>query len=610
MSNRPRSANSLRSIIGLCLLQSWRQILSAMFCVLASTALALALPWPVKFVFDYVLFAKPVPAEISPWAPWLSHGSIEALAILAASGVLMTLFIAVFAYYQLYVTSRIGAEIIYRLRTAMFDHLQTLSLSFHSRARSGELLSKLVVDTNTMRDIYSEYTLAFVTHALTVVGMCAVMYMIQPELALVVMLTFPILFAVLFMLLHGMRRTARRQRSRESELTTRLTEVLGAVALVQAFGRERMESERFEHQSRQSKDESIRAARIEAAVARMVEIVRALGTALVIVFGGMQVLRGVMTPGDLLVFSTYIVNIYKPVRVMARLSARFSKASASAERIREVLAARPEIEDRPNARELQTIDRPITFEEVSFRFDAGPPVLDRISVVLPKGKVTALVGASGAGKTTFANLIVRLCDPTSGRILIGGVDLRDYTRKSLRQHIGMVLQETLLFGASIRENIAYGKPDATTSEIEQAARSAGAHEFICQLPMGYDELIGESGATLSGGQRQRISLARALIKKPSLLIMDEPTSALDVQSEAQIRLAVRSSQHGKTTLLIAHHLQSVQHADHIIVLRSGRIVEQGSHDELVRRNGYYCQLFQITSAQHGAVRHAASAILS
>ncbi len=226
------------------------------------------------------------------------------------------------------------------------------------------------------------------------------------------------------------------------------------------------------------------------------------------------------------------------------------------------------------------------------------------------GKVTALVGASGAGKTTFANLIVRLCDPTSGRILIGGVDLRDYSRKSLRQHIGMVLQETLLFGASIRENIAYGKPDATMSEIEQAARSAGAHEFICQLPMGYDELIGECGATLSGGQRQRISLARALIKKPSLLIMDEPTSALDVQSEAQIRSAVRSSQHGKTTLLIAHHLQSVQHADHIIVLRSGRIVEQGSHDELVRRNGYYCQLFQITSAQHAAVRHAAPAILS
>jgi ATP-binding cassette subfamily B protein len=580
-------------IIRKCLWQSRREIALAGLCVLGSTAVALALPWPLKLIFDTVLFGKPLPEGLAWASRVLEPGSVVSLAVLGACIVTLALLAASFAYSQLYVTSRIGFEITFRLRSALFAHLQQLSLSFHSRARSGELLSKMVSDTNTLKDIYSEYVLAFATHLLTVLGMCVVMLLIDTTLALIVMLSFPVLFGLLYVLLSRMRLSARSQRHRESELTSRLTEVLGAISLVQAFGRERYEVERFEEQSGHSKRESVRMARIEATVARLVEIVRAIGLATVLIFGGLQVLRGRMSPGDLLVFSSYIVDMYKPVRIMARLSARFSKASASAERIREVLETPIDIKDAPDAVDPPPLHGEITFEHVSFAYEPGKPILDDLTLTLPAGRFVALVGASGAGKSTLANLIIRLYDPASGRVLIDGIDIRRFRRESLRARIGVVLQTAMLFGASIRENIAYGRPDATAEDIEAAARAAAAHGFIVEMPGGYDAEIGESGGTISGGQRQRISLARALIKRPDILIMDEPTSAIDAESEARIRQALRTVQKDKTTLLIAHHLQSVRHADLIVVLSRGKVIEQGTHAELVARNGAYCELFQI-----------------
>lgn len=584
-------------IIRSCLWTARRQVAVAVLCVIGSTLVALALPWPLKLIFDTILFGKPVPAGAPLLADWIVPGSVLSLSILAGCIVLLALLSASFAYTQLYVTSRIGFEITFLLRNAVFAHLQRLSLSFHSRARSGELLSKLVSDTNTLRDIYSEYVLAFATHLLTVIGMCAIMLIVNPTLALIIICTFPVLFGALYVLLSRMRLSARAQRYREGELTTRLMEVLNAVPLVQAFGRENYEIERFEDQSNRSKLESIRIARIEATVARLVEIVRAVGMAVVVLFGGIQVMRGHMSPGDLLVFSSYLVDMYRPVRLMARLSARFSKASASAERIREVLETPIDIKDAPDAIEAPSFRGEITFEHVSFAYEPGKPILDDLNLTLPAGRFVALVGASGAGKSTVANLIVRLYDPGAGRVLIDGVDIRRYRRDSMRARIGVVLQSALLFGTSIRENIAYGKPDAGLDEIQQAARDAAAHEFICRLPAGYDEEIGESGGTISGGQRQRISLARALLKRPDILIMDEPTSAIDAESEARIRAALRTVQKNKTTLLIAHHLQSVRHADLIVVLRNGKVVEQGTHDELVARRGHYCDLFQIDAEE-------------
>lgn len=585
-----------REIIFSCLWQAKLGVVCVVFCVLASTALTLAAPWPLKLLFDYVLLAKPLPPEFNYLSPFVQAGDSTSLLWLAMTVVVLAILSAASTYGQMLITSRIGLDIVHRLRSALFDQLQRMSLSFHSRTRSGELLSKLVGDTNTLRDVYSEYLVSTVTHALTIVGICAVMYMIDAQLALLVLLTFPLLFYALLAVMRTVRASSRRQRHQEGALVSRLSEVLSAVPLVQAFGREAFESERFASSSAKSKQESIRTARAEAAAARLVEVARALGTALMIVLGGAQVLRGRISPGDFLVFSTYIVNLYKPVRVLARVSSRLFKASASADRVREILDAVPEMKDAPNAVVAPVLKGAIAFHDVSFGFERGADVLDRVSFTIPAGTSAALVGTSGAGKSTIAKLLVRFYDPAAGAITFDGNDLRRYTQASVRQQIGLVPQESLLFGSSVAENIGYGKSGATQLEIEQAARLALAHDFIVALPDGYNTALGENGANLSGGQRQRICLARALIRDPSILILDEPTSAVDFESEAQIRTQLGQLRHGKTTLIIAHQLQSVRGADQILVLKGGRIVEVGTHAQLVRLRGHYCDLFQIDSS--------------
>jgi ATP-binding cassette, subfamily B, bacterial len=569
------------------------QIALAALCIAGSTVAALLAPWPLKLVFDQILLNKPLPPILGSLSGLVHAGSIAGLAALSIVLVLIAFFTGVFAYWQLFITSRIGYQIVYRLRGEMFEHLQRLSLSFHNRSRTGELMSKITTDTNTLKDVYSEYLVTFATHILTVGGMFAIMLALNWKLALIVAITFPVLSWSLFQVLRRVKKSARKQRANEGELAARVSEILMAVNLVQAFGRERYERERFETESALSMEESIRAARMEAAATRLVEIVSSFGTALVVAFGGWQVLRGALTPGDLLVFTSYIANMYKPVRAMARLSARISRASASVDRISEILEIEPEIQDAPDAVEAKHLRGEIVFENVSFGYDPGKLILKNVSFRVPAGKRVALVGSSGAGKSTIANLILRLYDAVEGRVLIDGVDVRQYQKESLRREIGVVLQDTVLFGISVRENIAYGKPDASDEEIEQAAREVHAHDFIGRLPEGYDEVLGEGGGTLSGGQRQRICLARALIKHPSILIMDEPTSAVDSDSEALIRDAVRHLQQGKTTLLIAHQLYTVQDADRILVLKDGSIVEQGTHDELSRRGGYYSDLFRL-----------------
>lgn len=588
------SGSKFSDVIRTSIRGQWKGVLFAGFCIIGTTVTTLAAPWPLKMMFDHVILGKPLTGIVSQFGAWLQAGSMQSLIVLAGIAIGLALLSAAFAYSQLLVTSRIGFEVVYKLRSELFNHLQRLSLAYHRKFSTGELLSKVVSDTNTLKDVYSEYLLALVTHVLSVAGMCAIMLMIDWQLGTLVILTFPLLFAVLYAILQSVRKSARRQRRQEGELVARLTEVLQALPLVQSFGRERYESERFESRSTETKEESIRTARMEAAASRLVEIVRALGTGIVILFGGMQVLKGRMTPGDLLVFSTYIVALFKPVRIMARLSARITKASASAERIREILDTEPDIIDAPEAIKPDRIQGAIAFKNVVFSYaaDSGH-VISGVDFQVKPGTKVALVGASGAGKSTLVNLLLRLYDPAAGRILIDGVDLKKYNREHLRQHIGYVQQNTLLFGASFRENISYGKLDASQQEIEDAAKAVGLHDFICSLPKGYDEELGERGAILSGGQRQRLSLARAIIKNPAIMIMDEPTSALDGASEAEVRLALANVTRGRTVVLIAHHLKSVSEADLILVLKGGRIIERGSHETLLKQGAHYCSLFNL-----------------
>jgi ATP-binding cassette subfamily B protein len=373
--------------------------------------------------------------------------------------------------------------------------------------------------------------------------------------------------------------------------------VLSAMSLVQAFAQEKYEEQQLDHATSQNLQESIRLARLQAAANRSSEIITTVGTAVAVLFGALQVLKGQMLPGDLVLVVAYLNNMYKPIRGLAKLSTDISKIVASAERISEVLDIEPEIQDQPDAIEATGIRGEVVFQNVSFDYGDYKHVLKNVSFSVSPGQRVALVGASGAGKSTVASLTLRLYDPQIGSIFIDGVNVQDYRRESLRRQIGVVLQQSILFGATVRENIAYGKPDATLEEIVAAAQSANADEFIRELEDGYDTVVGERGSTLSGGQRQRIAIARTLIRNAPILILDEPMTGLDVESEAKVREALDCLMTGKTCLMITHDLQSIANADLVLVMEAGRIVEQGRHRDLIAHSGRYRQLYEMDTVQ-------------
>jgi len=522
----------------------------------------------------------------------LAQGNWFALIMMAGAIGLIALLSGGFAYLQIYMTARVGHFITYRLRSALFAHLQRLSLTYHHQARSGELITKVASDTNLLRDVFAEWALTFAAHFIMVVAMLAIMFMLNWQLALVVATTLPPLLAVIYFLNRRVKASVRAQRRHEGAMASRLNEVLSSIALVQAFGRAHYEEERFRQEIEGNFESGIRTARNTGAITRAIALVSALGTAITVLVGARQVLAGSLTPGELLIFLAYVTSLYKPVRDLGRLSAKFSRAAVSAQRIGEILAAEPDVEDPPDALELTAPAGEIVFEDVTFGYRPDQPVLDRVSLRIAAGERVALVGPSGAGKSTLLSLLLRLYEPGGGRILIDGIDIRRYRRESLRRQIGIVLQENVLFGVSVRENIAYGNPAASDAEIETAARAARAHEFIVDLPDGYDTELGERGATLSGGQRQRICLARALVKQPAILVMDEPTSAVDARSARLIHESVARVHAGRTLLVIAHDYAEMARFDRILVLKDGRIVESGPHAALLAARGPYLSLVE------------------
>ena len=587
-----RPGQRLRRLVRSCLWENRRSVLLAALSLLGVVVAEVLAPWPLKMIFDHILLQKPLSDELWRLQPLLALGAWPALLMSAGAIALIALASGGLSYVQVYTSAKVGHRITWRLRSELFSHLQRLSLVHHQASRTGELITKVAGDTNLLRDLYADWALTFVRHGLTVAAMLAMMFWMNWRLALVVTVTLPPLLIVMMVLNRRIKQTVREQRRHEGHMASRLNEVLSSIALVQAFGRHHFEEDRFREEIAANYESGMRNTRTTGAIVKAIAVISAAGTAITVLVGSREVLAGHLTPGELLIFITYVTSLYKPVKDLGRLSAKVSRASVSAQRVSEILDIDADRVDAPDAVELVNPDGDIVFDNVHFGYDPVRPILKGLSLRIAAGERVALVGPSGAGKSTLVNLLLRLYEPASGRILIDGQDIRRYTHESLARVIGTVPQDSVLFGVSVRENIAYGCPDAPLDLVEEAARSAQAHGFIMDLPQGYDTELGERGATLSGGQRQRLCLARALVKAPSILVMDEPTASVDAVSARQIHDTITRAQRGRTVIVIAHDLADMSRYDRVLVMTDGRLVEQGTHEALMRSRGAYLALVE------------------
>ncbi len=600
----PATNRAVRALVRHQLVLSKRPLALAALCTVAMAAADLLRPWPLKLVLDYVLLGRPVPDWLAPLSALLAWGPVPAIVVCTTGMFVVAAVTGTFAYYQVHFTARVGNQLVRELRRQLFAHLQRLSLSFHAKTRSGELLTTVASDTAALRDTFTDTVLTLGLHAVTVIGVFAVMFVLNWRLALVVLGTVPLLAWNLLQLFARTRLRADAQRRKQERMATQLHEVFSSVSVVQAFGRERHEHARFQAENDAEVAEAVHAARLDALSSRAIELIGAAATAVVVAVGAFEVLAGRLSVGAILVFTSYLHGLYRPMRNLAKLSAKLAKAQVSVRRISRVLDATPDVEDAPGARDIGQLRGDIVFDHVSFEYEPGRTALRDVSFRVAPGQRVAVVGPSGAGKSTIVSLLLRLYAPTAGRVLVDGADIAEYRRESLRASMAVVLQQTVLFGATVRDNIAYGKLDATDEEIERAAIGANAHEFITALPQRYDTVVGERGATLSGGQRQRLAIARAMIRPATVLLLDEPMTGLDGRTEAQVHEALTRLTAGKTSVLVTHDLRAVADADLVLLMDGGRLVDQGTHHELMSRSGAYRLLHQSGSA--AAATHTAS----
>ncbi len=551
-------------------------------------------PWPLKIVLDNVLKSR-------QGAGWLNHlilmttgdGRLAALKF-AVGGVLVIAALgALCSYAEKYLSTNVGQWVLHDLRQKLYFHIQRLSLAFHDQKQTGDLISRVTSDIDSVQSFISSQLLDALIDCLTLLGMVTVMLYINWRFTLIALSVTPGLLFVVYKYTRIIKKAAREVRKKESEIVSVIQEVLSSIRVVKAFAREEYEQRRLEEESLEAVEIALRARSLKAKLTPFVEMIVAVGTCLVLWYGARLAFAGTLSAGSLIVFIWYLGKMYKPMQDLSKMTDAYSKAAVGYERIREVLETDGEVKDMPGAWAAGRLRGNIAFENVTFGYDASRPVLKDMSFKIEAGQVAAFIGPTGAGKTTIISLIARFYDPTSGTVLIDGGDIRFLKQKSLRSQISFVLQETVLFRATVWHNIAYGKPHASRAEILRAAEAANAREFIEKMPQGYDTIVGERGVTLSGGQRQRIAIARAVIRNTPILILDEPSSGLDAGSEKLVFDALDRLMKGKTCIVIAHRLSTIRAADVIFVVKDGAIVETGKHEELLKSGGLYSELHEL-----------------
>ena len=589
-----RSASSGRLRIIDLVRPHWKALTIAVVAVLGETLTDILQPWPIKIVVDNILQSKKLPPVLGDLVTGLFGSNAYAIVNFAVAAVAVIALVgAVSSYFEKYLTTSVSQWVGHDLRRTLYHHIQRLSLAEHDEARSGDLITRVTSDIEAVQDFINAALLGILVDVMTLVGMIGVMFYLNWRFTLIALSVSPVLFLVVYFYTRRIKAASRAVRKQEGILLSVVAEVLTSIRVVKAFAREDYEQGRFESESLANVEAGLEARGIKAKLAPLVEVIVAIGTCLVLWYGARLALAGDLSAGVLIVFLLYLGSMYKPMRDLSKMTDTVSKAMVGYERIQEVLEIESRVRDIPGARPAPKVKGCITFDHVGFSYGDGPPVLKDVSLSIEAGQVAAIVGPSGTGKSTLVSLIPRFYDPVAGSVRLDGTDVRRYQLKSVRDQISFVLQDTLLFRATIWQNIAYGKPDASPKEIRRAAELANAQEFIEKMPDGYDTMVGERGATLSGGQRQRIAIARAIIRDAPILILDEPTAGLDAASEQAVIGALDTLMKGRTSVVIAHHLSTIRHADVIFVMNGSELVEQGTHESLLARNGVYAELHRI-----------------